>query len=169
MASLTLDYKLLFEHMLNGFAYCKMEYGPDGAPVDFTYLAVNPAFGRLTGLHDVVGKAVTTVIPSIRAEQPDLFTLYGRVASTGRPERTELFFKPFAMWFDLSVYSPQRGYFVAVFDNITTRKNAEQAARERTQELEKFNRLTVGRELKMVELKERVRQLEAAVHPHKRP
>jgi HAMP domain-containing protein len=40
------------------------------------------------------------------------------------------------------------------------RKRAEQQLQERMSELERFNRLAVGRELKMAELKERIRQLE---------
>jgi len=34
------------------------------------------------------------------------------------------------MWFSVSAYSPQKGYFVAVFDVITERKNYEAALRE---------------------------------------
>ena len=45
-------YRSLFENLLNGFAYCKIEY-ENGKPVDFTYLSVNKAFEKLTGLMDV--------------------------------------------------------------------------------------------------------------------
>ncbi|MFM8445423.1 MAG: response regulator [Methylococcus sp.] len=57
--------------------------------------------------------------------------LYGRVAKTGVPERQELFLRALQMWFSLSVYSPERGYFVAVFDVITERKLREQLLRDR--------------------------------------
>ena len=33
------------------------------------------------------------------------------------------------LWLCISVYSPRRGYFVAVFDNITERKRAEEQLR----------------------------------------
>ncbi|MFA4825557.1 MAG: PAS domain S-box protein [Methanoregula sp.] len=122
-------YRSLFENMLNGFAYCKMIY-EDGDPRDFTYLAVNRAFGELTGLHDVEGKNVSVVIPGIREADPRLFEVYGRVASTGIPERFEIFVESLTMWFSISVYSPQHGYFVTVFDVITDRKAAEESLRE---------------------------------------
>jgi PAS domain S-box-containing protein len=118
-------YRSLFEHMLNGFAYCRMIYEND-IPVDFTYLAVNQAFGKLTGLHDVEGKKVSEVIPGIRESDPHLLEMYGRVASTGVPEQFEMFVASLKMWFSLSIYSPERGYFVAVFDVITGRKEAEE-------------------------------------------
>ncbi len=47
-------YRSLFDNMLNGFAYCEMHLDEQGAPSDFTYLAVNEAFEAQTGLRDVV-------------------------------------------------------------------------------------------------------------------
>lgn len=122
-------YRNLFENMLGGYAYCQMIF-ENGRPVDFVYLEVNKAFGDLTGLHEVVGKKVTEVIPRIREESPEIFEIYGRVSQTGTPERFELDFKPLGIWLSISVYSPAPGYFVAVFDNITDRKQSEQALRE---------------------------------------
>jgi PAS domain S-box-containing protein len=117
-------YHSLFTHMLNGFAYCRMVY-ENGVPEDFVYLAVNDAFEKLTGLKNVVGKRVTEVIPGIRETDPELFEIYGRVASSGVPEVFETYVKSLDMWFAVSVYSPQKEHFVAIFDVITERKRAE--------------------------------------------
>ncbi|MGC2061806.1 MAG: PAS domain S-box protein [Thermodesulfovibrionales bacterium] len=117
-------YRSLFDNMLNGFAYCRMLF-ENNEPVDFIYLRVNQAFETLTGLKGVVGKRVTEAIPGIREADPKLFEIYGRVALTGQPERFEIFVDALQMWFWISVYSPQREYFVAVFDVITERKKAE--------------------------------------------
>ena len=43
--------------------------------------------------------------------------------------------------------------------DVTQRKQAEQMAEQRVQELERFNRLAVGRELRMIELKRQVNAL----------
>ncbi|MFH1070276.1 MAG: PAS domain S-box protein [Candidatus Glassbacteria bacterium] len=120
-------YRALFENMLDGFAYCRMIFDDQGGPLDFVYLSVNSAFERLTGLKNVVGKQVTEVIPRIRESNPELFEIYGRVATTGKPERFEIDFKPLAIWLSIAVYGAGKGYFVAVFDNITERKRAEEA------------------------------------------
>jgi len=120
------NYRSLFENMLDGFAYCKMEFDEEEHPVDFVYLDVNTAFESLTGLKDVVGKKVTEVIPEIKVLSPELFEKYGRVALTGKSERFEIDFKPVAKWLLISVYSTRKGYFVAVFDDITSRKLSEE-------------------------------------------
>jgi PAS domain S-box-containing protein len=122
-------YRSLFENMLNGFAYCRMLY-EEGIPSDFIYLDVNPAFEKLTGLKDAAGKRVSEVIPGIRESDPGLFELYSRVAATGTPEQFETYVKALDMWFSISVYSPKKEHFVAVFDVITERKKAESELKE---------------------------------------
>ena len=124
-------YRGLFEHMREGIAYCKMIF-ENGDPVDFIYLSVNPAFEILTGLKDVGGKRVSEVIPGIRESDPTIFAIYGRVASTGKHEKHEIFVEALQQWFSLSIYSPGQGYFIAVFDVITERKRSE-AEKEKLQ------------------------------------
>ncbi|MDS4069504.1 MAG: PAS domain S-box protein, partial [Candidatus Competibacter sp.] len=124
-----MSYRFLFDNMLNGFAYCRMLYD-QGQPRDFVYLNVNAAFGALTGLKEVVGKKVTEVIPGIRESDAELFEIYGRVALSGQPERFERYVEALRQWFWVSVYSPSKEHFVAVFDVVTERKQAEEALRE---------------------------------------
>ncbi|MFI5329611.1 MAG: PAS domain S-box protein [Desulfobaccales bacterium] len=121
-------YCSLFENMLNGLAYCQMLYEQD-QPQDFIYLDVNKSFETLTGLKNVVGKKVSEVIPELRGSNPELLEAYGRVALTGTPEKFEIYVHSLKMWFAIAVYSPAEGYFVAVFDVITARKQAEEALR----------------------------------------
>jgi PAS domain S-box-containing protein len=120
-------YRLLFQNMLDGFAYCRMIFDERGRPEDFVYLEVNGAFGVLTGLGDVVGKKASEVFPGIRDSHPELLEIYGRVARTGRPERVEIPFRPLALWLTISVHRPHPDHFVAVFDDITDRKRAEES------------------------------------------
>ena len=135
-------YRSLFENMLEGYAYCEMVL-ENGEYRDFVYLDVNPAFERLTGLTDVVGKRVTDVIPGIRESDPDLFELYGRVAFSGKPERVEIHVGALKTWFSLSVYSAGKGSFIAVFDNITERRKLEDQLRQ-SQKMEAVGRLAGG-------------------------
>jgi methyl-accepting chemotaxis protein len=46
---------------------------------------------------------------------------------------------------------------------LTNRKKVEEELKKRVEEQEKFHRLTVGRELKMIELKKRIRELEKQI------
>ena len=123
-------YKSLFENMQEGLAYCRMIYDDNGGPADFVYLAVNRAFEQIIGEGTVTGRPVTEVFPGIREAFPQLFEIYGRVARTGSPEAFELYFTPSKKWLHLSVYSPAREEFVAVFSDISARKSAE-AEKER--------------------------------------
>jgi PAS domain S-box-containing protein len=117
-------YRSLFDNMQEGFAFCRMIYD-NGRPVDFIYLEVNRNFEKLTGLRDVAGRKVSEAIPGLREANPELFEIYGRVVATGQPEHFELFIQPLNAWLSISAYALEKGCFVAVFENITGRKQSE--------------------------------------------
>ena len=140
-------YRTLFDSMLEGFAFCKIVFDDKHQPIDWIYLDVNNAFERLTGLTNIVGKKVTEVLPDTQKTNPELFEIYGRVALTGEPEVFEVDFKPLNVWLNISVFSPEKEYFVVVFEDINERKkiefdlielknNLELEVKKRTDELE---------------------------------
>lgn len=128
-------YRCLFENMLDAYTHCRMIY-QDGIPIDFEYLAVNPAFAKLTGLQDVVGRKVSEVIPGVRHDNPELLLIYGQVAQTGEPARFETYVAGLGAWLSIAVYRPAAGEFVAVFDNISKRKQLEKDLQGRRGEME---------------------------------
>ena len=111
-------YRSLFENMTEGFARCQMLYENNHA-INFTYLEVNHAFEKLTGLHNVVGKRISEVIPNHKEDNAELFDLYNRVVQSGKPEKIETYVAPLNTWFSISVYSTEKEQFLALFDNIT--------------------------------------------------
>ncbi len=117
-------YRSLFEHMVEGFAHCRMIF-ENGEPTDWIYISVNQMFEKLTGLKDVSGKRVSEVIPGIAQKDPELFKIYARVSLTGKPEQFEMYIQAMQQWFAISVYSPEKEFFVAVFNVITKRKQVE--------------------------------------------
>jgi PAS domain S-box-containing protein len=131
-------YRSLFENMINGYAYCRMIFDNEDQPVDFAYLEVNAAFEKITGLkrEEVLGRRVSEAIPGTREANPEIFEKYGRVARTGKTESFEIFFKPLRIWFNISVYRPKQDHFVAIFENITKRKELEQELNSYNQRLE---------------------------------
>ncbi|MEI7663685.1 MAG: PAS domain S-box protein, partial [Bacteroidota bacterium] len=134
-------YRHLFEHMSEGFALCRMIFENDKA-TDFIYLDVNEKFSELTGLYNIVGKPASVAIPGIYKSDPGLFEMYGNVVKTGIPAKFEYFVEAMEMWFSLSVYRPEAGHFVAVFDVITERKTTEAkliTSRKKYQDLVEFS------------------------------
>lgn len=130
------EYRALFENMQSGLAYQKVIFDDTGQAVDYVFLDVNEAFGHLTGLQNVVGRRATDVIPHLSDIQPDLIAIYGNVASTGEGSTFESFFSSIGMWFSISAYSPELGYCVTMYHDITERKWAEESLHKLNEDLE---------------------------------
>ena len=134
------ELELLFDHMMNGFAYHQVVTDTNGLPIDYVFLRVNPAFEKMTGLtgKDVIGKRVSEVLPDIRKTKFDWIKIYGEVALTGQPVQFEQHFAdPINEWYLISAYSPQTTYFAVVMKKITARKKAERALNELAKSLAK--------------------------------
>jgi PAS domain S-box-containing protein len=129
-------YRSLFENMLHGYNHCRVLI-EDGTVTDFRVLAVNPAFLKMSGLSEqqVVGRRLSELIPGIRQTNPELFSGCARVAASGRPERSENWIPSLGRWYAVSTFSPAPGEFVAIFDDITASKQAEQALRDSEERL----------------------------------
>jgi PAS domain S-box-containing protein len=120
------DYKMLFDTMLDGFALHELITDAEGRPVDYRFLAVNPAFERQTGLvaASLVGRTVREVIPGI---EPRWIETYGRVVATGEPAVFEEYARPLGRHFKVSAFRPAPGQFACVVVDITERKQAQEA------------------------------------------
>ena len=119
----------VFEHMLDGVAYCRMLY-QEGHPHDFVYLYTNPALHTLTGLGPVIGKLVSEIMPEIRESDPRVLEVCGRLSTGGSPVEFEIFVKSLGHWFEVRAYSPRAEHFLAIFRVISGQKNAVQAVSE---------------------------------------
>jgi PAS domain S-box-containing protein len=119
----------LFESMQEGVAICEMVYDAEGRAVDYRHLALNAAWGRLTGVPNekVEGKLVSEAIPGI---EPYWLETYARVVETGEPAQFEYHLAVYERWFEVMAYRTEPGRFAAVFLNVTERKRAEAALRD---------------------------------------
>lgn len=127
----------LFENMLNGYTYCKIIPSKDG--IDFIYLNVNKSFERLTGLKNVAGRKISEVLPRIQKTDKILLEVFAKVSQTGNPEVFEWYIESLQIWFNISVYSTEENYFIALFDRISERKLAESQLQEKNEEYEQIN------------------------------
>lgn len=118
-------YRSLFENMPKGIAHCRVIYDGD-TPVDFIHLAVNPAYEKMTGFREVVGKGILELLPGIREFDEEFFQIHCRVARTGVTEHFERYLQPLDQWVSTSVYSIEKDHYVAIIDFITEQKKATQ-------------------------------------------
>ncbi|WP_045212945.1 sensor histidine kinase [Desulfonatronovibrio magnus] len=123
------DFKLLFNEMLNGFALHEIICDDQGRPEDYRFLAVNPAFEKMTGLKraDILGRTVLEVLPAL---EKSWIERYGKVALTGEPDCFENYSGEHGKYFRVTAFSPDKGRFACIFEDITTGRLARQEARE---------------------------------------
>jgi PAS domain S-box-containing protein len=148
------EYRLLFSNMVSGFSYHKIITDKSNNPIDYQFIEVNPLFEKIINKKrgDVIGKKVTEVLPGIEKDPANWINKYGQIALSGGSIKFENYSELLQKWFSVSAYSPQKGYFVTIFEDITETK-------DKLDQIEKMNKLMMGRELRMIELKKEIEDL----------
>ncbi|NVN91460.1 MAG: PAS domain S-box protein [Desulfuromonadales bacterium] len=118
-------YRTLFREMLEGCALHEIICDAEGHPVDYRFLAVNPAFERLTGLkgEEITGRTVLEVLPDI---EPFWIETYGKVALSGEPASFEHYSTDLKKYFEVTAFQPTQNQFSCILEDITERKRAEE-------------------------------------------
>jgi len=120
--------------MNDGLCLHEIIYDDMGRPVDYRILDVNPRYEEILGLgrNAVVGKTSMQVYGT---NDPPFLDIFLEVAQTGSPTKFETYFQPLARHFRISVFSPAKGTFATVFQDITRRKMLEEEQKEREERL----------------------------------
>ena len=136
------SHRNLIDYMRNGYVFGRVIY-EKGCAVDLVFEEVNTGFEKITGLKNVVGKKISEIFPGIDQSNPEFLEKQFRVAETGIPNHCETYFELLHQWLDISMYCPQKGYFVAMFDDVTERKRYEFLLRFRLRILQMAETSTV--------------------------
>lgn len=118
------DYQLLFTSMVDGFALHEIVCDETGKPVDYRFLAVNPAFERMIGKEasEIIGRTVLEVLPNTESYWIET---YGKVALTGESVMFENYSAAVDKFFRVIAYQPVPGQFSCTFSDDTMRIRAE--------------------------------------------
>lgn len=132
------DYKLLFDNMISPFSFYKIVCDADGNPIDYIFIAVNKAFELETGYtsEEVVGRRVLDVFP---LTEKYWIEKLGNVALTGIQAKFENYAQALHNWYEVSAYSPKKGYFAMTAINTTERKIYEEDVKKLNFSLEESN------------------------------
>jgi len=143
------SYRTLFENITQGFALHKIILDESGKPVDYQFVAVNPAYEKLTGLsaEKIIGKTVLEALPGVEQSWIDTF---GEVAISGNAKHFEDYTGAIGKYYDVTAFCPEIGFFAVVISDITERKKyeldiqnfnlvLENRVKDRTVELENAN------------------------------
>lgn len=122
-------FRTLFTQMSEGFALHELVYDDTHKAVDYKIIDINPAFEKQVGIQAKSAKGVlaTQLYGSTPAPYLDI---YAKVAETGEPHFFQTYFSPLDRHFQISVFSPNPGYFATTFVDITERMRNEEALKE---------------------------------------
>lgn len=134
----------MFSTSPKGAALSKIVVDAQGKPIDYITLEVNEAWEQLVGVkrQQAIGKRITDIIPGIDKDPFDWIGKYGKVALQGGSNAFEAYFVPHNKYYEVSVFSPKQGYFLATFFETTDRKKAEQALKESQTDLVRAQKLS---------------------------
>ncbi|CAN7396113.1 hybrid sensor histidine kinase/response regulator [Massilia sp. LjRoot122] len=134
-------YRTLFDSIDQGVCVIEMMYDNTGQACDYRFLETNPAFVKQTGLADAVGRTMRQLAPG---HERHWFEIYGRVAATGEPVRFMNEARQLGRWYDVyaaRIGLPEQHRVAIAFNDITERRNSEEALRKMAADLEEANRI----------------------------
>ena len=159
-----------------GIAIHELVLDQFGEAQDYRITDVNPAYETILGISR--GEALGSLASELYGTgKPPYLDIYARVAITGVSNSFEAYFQPKDSYFFIASFALGENRFATMFVDISERKRSEEQIRLHQEKLERFNKLAVGRELAMIDLKKEINALrhelglddKYAVHEPSRP
>lgn len=120
-------YKKLVKKSPIGYAYHKVIFDKNNKALDFIFLEVNSEFEKLTDLkaEDIINKRITEVAPNIKEDKFDWISFYGEVALKGIEKEFVQYSKVFEKYYKVLAYSPEKGHFVTLFSDLSSKVESQ--------------------------------------------
>lgn len=130
-------YQAVIEAIDEGFCVVEVDVTAQGRGQDYRFIEVNPAFERLTGIPDAVGRSMREIAPD---HEQYWFDRYAEVAVTGQATRFEREAHALAggRWFDVFAFrvdEPRTHHVAILFSDVTERKEIDRRLRENERRL----------------------------------
>ena len=112
------------KEMVSAFALFEITGGKGGHPADYVLLDVNEAFEQITGIKagEAKGRTVKELFPDLAPRWIDSFN---KMILTGNSNATEIYSQNLNKFFEVNNFILQEGKLVVAFNDVTSRKMAE--------------------------------------------
>jgi PAS domain S-box-containing protein len=128
-----LNYHALFETMSEGVALHQMIYDSNGIAVDYLIKDVNSSFEKNLGIP--AEKAKGSLGSKLYGSKPPPYLdVYENVVRTGAPYYFKTYYPPMNRHFEISIYSPRKGWFATIFLDVTGYHNSQEELRNAKKE-----------------------------------
>ena len=120
-------YRDLFNSMIEGFCLIEMVFDEHMKAIDYRFLETNGSYEEQSGLANVVGKSMRTIVPDY---EEFWYEIYGEIALTGQLMRFEKESKALGRWFEVCAFrmEGEGSRKVAIcFSDISKRKRSEES------------------------------------------
>lgn len=111
------NYKDILLKSKFAFAYCSIVKDKSGNAIDYKFIEVNDSFGKILCLEtkDIIGKSIKEIASDSDLASDSRIELYSEISETGSNEDFEYYSEKLLRWFNVNVFSNEKGYFVATF------------------------------------------------------
>ena len=128
-------YGKIYSSINEGVAIYRIIFNDHNVPVNYEIVDVNPAFEKILGIKkkEVLGKYSTEIYGT---GEPSYLEVYNKVSQTGIPNHFETYIEAIDKYFSINMFSPSKGMFVSIFEDITERRKNEESLIENRRTLE---------------------------------